>query len=64
MYFYERVKQLHDPAIPTGKLKVETRTLKWKNDQRFVQLRAEVIEEIQAKIVPETVLTNVNSQLH
>ncbi|ORY26601.1 putative histone acetyltransferase [Naematelia encephala] len=45
MKFYDRVKQLHDPSIP-------------RTDNRFVQLKMEVMEEISAKTVPETVLTN------
>ncbi|WVR08546.1 hypothetical protein IAU60_005601 [Kwoniella sp. DSM 27419] len=41
----DRVKQLHDPAVP-------------RNDHRFIQLKSEVMEEIQTKMVPETIMTN------
>ena len=50
MTFYDRIKALHDPSIS-------------RSDARFVQLKAEVMEEIQTKVVPETVLTNVSRLL-
>jgi transformation/transcription domain-associated protein len=62
MSFYDRVKQLHDPAIP----RVSRRRLgwaKWQTDQRFIQLKTEVLEEIQAKMVPENILSNVSCLL-
>jgi len=31
------------------------------SDAKLIQLKAEVLEEIQTKLVPETVLTNVSS---
>nr|XP_018259603.1 transformation/transcription domain-associated protein [Kwoniella dejecticola CBS 10117]OBR81761.1 transformation/transcription domain-associated protein [Kwoniella dejecticola CBS 10117] len=43
--YFDRIKQLHDPAIP-------------RNDPRFSQLKAEVMEEIQTKMVPENIMTN------
>jgi len=56
--FYDRVKQLHDPAIPRVSSDRQL-ALTPQTDQRFVQLKAEIMEEIQAKMVPDTVLTNV-----
>ncbi|WWC92285.1 uncharacterized protein L201_007239 [Kwoniella dendrophila CBS 6074] len=43
--YFDRIKQLHDPAIP-------------RNDPRFFQLKAEVMEEVQTKMVPENIMTN------
>ncbi|WRT70688.1 uncharacterized protein IL334_007686 [Kwoniella shivajii] len=43
--YFDRMKQLHDPAIP-------------RNDPKFIQLKSEVMEEIQTKMVPETIMTN------
>lgn len=43
--FCDRQRQLHDPSIP-------------RTDPRFVQLKMEIIEEIQTKMLPENVLTN------
>ncbi|BEJ12109.1 hypothetical protein CspHIS471_0205690 [Cutaneotrichosporon sp. HIS471] len=43
--FCDRQRQLHDPAIP-------------RTDHRFIALKMEIIEEIQAKMLPDTVLTN------
>jgi transformation/transcription domain-associated protein len=45
LQFCDRQRQLHDPAIP-------------RTDHRFIALKMEIIEEIQAKMLPETVLTN------
>lgn len=43
--YFDRIKELHDPAIP-------------RNDHRYIQLRAELMEEIRVKMVPETIITN------
>ncbi|KAL1410016.1 transcription-associated protein 1 [Vanrija albida] len=43
--FCDRQRELHDPSIP-------------RTDPRWVQLKMEIIEEIQAKMLPENVLTN------
>ncbi|ODN82926.1 hypothetical protein L202_01173 [Cryptococcus amylolentus CBS 6039] len=43
--YYDRLKELHDPSIP-------------RNDHRYIQLRAELMEEIRVKMVPETIITN------
>lgn len=43
--FCDRQRQLHDPSIP-------------RTDARYIQLKMEIIEEIQAKMLPENVLTN------
>nr|XP_019007357.1 transformation/transcription domain-associated protein [Kwoniella pini CBS 10737]OCF46138.1 transformation/transcription domain-associated protein [Kwoniella pini CBS 10737] len=43
--YFDRIKQLHDPAVP-------------RTDPRFSQLKAEVMEEIQTKMVPENIMTN------
>ncbi|KAL7422906.1 transcription-associated protein 1 [Cryptotrichosporon argae] len=43
--FCEQQRQFHDPSIP-------------KTDARTIQLKTEIMERIQAKMVPETVLTN------
>lgn len=45
MAFLDRMKQLLDPSMS-------------RTDGRYLQLRAEVMEDIQAKMVPETVLSN------
>lgn len=45
LQFCDRQRQLHDPSIP-------------RTDHRFINLKMEIIEEIQAKMLPETVLTN------
>lgn len=45
LQFCDRQRQLHDPSIP-------------RTDARFIQLKMEIIEEIQAKMLPENVLTN------
>ncbi|WWC98567.1 hypothetical protein V866_005459 [Kwoniella sp. B9012] len=42
--YFDRIKQLHDPAVP-------------RNDPRFFQLKAEVMEEVQTKMVPEDIMT-------
>lgn len=47
--FHNRVAELYDPAMTNS-------------DARYLQLRAEVFEEIQAKMDPETILTNVSYQ--
>lgn len=59
MAFFDRVKQLHDPALP----RVSHHALipaDEQNDNRFYQLKAEIMEEMQAKLVPETILTDVS----
>ncbi|EIW69900.1 hypothetical protein TREMEDRAFT_71446 [Tremella mesenterica DSM 1558] len=45
MAVYDRMKLLHDPTMS-------------RTDPRFLQLKIEVMDEIQAKMVPETILTN------
>lgn len=45
LQFCDRQRQLHDPSVP-------------RTDARFIQLKMEIIEEIQAKMLPENVLTN------
>ncbi|KAK4687186.1 transformation/transcription domain-associated protein, partial [Tremellales sp. Uapishka_1] len=55
--FYDRVKELHDPAVPRVSRMLEN-VANEQTDQKFIQLKAEVMEEIQTKMVPETVLTN------
>ena len=62
MSFHDRVKQLHDPAIP----RVGDRSIAFtdkESDPRFFQLKSEIMEEIQTKMIPETVLTNVSAYL-
>lgn len=43
--FCDRQRQLHDPAIA-------------RTDPRYIQLKMEIIEEIQAKMLPENTITN------
>jgi len=43
--FCDRQRQLYDPSIP-------------RTDPRYIQIKMEIIEEIQAKMLPENVLTN------
>ncbi|WVN89695.1 uncharacterized protein L203_104925 [Cryptococcus depauperatus CBS 7841] len=43
--YYDRIKELHDPAIS-------------RTDHRYIQLRAELMEEVRVKMVPETIITN------
>jgi len=47
MAFYDRVKALHDPSMT-------------RPDAKYISLKSEVLEEIQTKMVPDTVLTNVS----
>jgi transformation/transcription domain-associated protein len=48
LVFHNRVAELFDPAMTS-------------TDARYLQLRAEVFEEIQVKMDPETILTNVSN---
>jgi transformation/transcription domain-associated protein len=59
MAFYDRIKQLHDPSMQRVSVHY-SQTLTIQTDHRFMQLKAEVMEEIQTKMVPENVLTNVS----
>jgi transformation/transcription domain-associated protein len=43
--FCDRQRQLYDPSIP-------------RTDPRYIQIKMEIIEEIQAKMLPENVLTD------
>lgn len=62
--YFDRIKELHDPAIPRvrscGSNK-EPRLTIGQNDHRYIQLRAELMEEIRVKMVPETIITNVST---
>lgn len=49
MAFLDRSKELQDPAVP-------------RSDARHSQVKAEIMEEIQTKMVPENVLTNVGTR--
>lgn len=66
MTYYDKMRQLQDPTIPRvsshGSCRGQIRNdlLTKQNDPRYVQLRMEVLESIQAKMCPETVLTNVS----
>ena len=59
MAFYDRVKQLHDPALSRVS-SVGSREADDQSDPRYYQLKSEVMEEIQTKMIPETILTNVS----
>jgi transformation/transcription domain-associated protein len=57
--FNDRLKVLHDPAVPKvshGRVWADRQA-----DPKYVVMRQEVVEEIQAKMVPENVLTNVST---
>jgi transformation/transcription domain-associated protein len=58
LMFHDRVGELHDPSMTrvSGSGAIADQT-----DQRFLQLKAEVFEEIQAKMDPETIMTNVSA---
>lgn len=62
MAFYDRVKALHDPAVQRVSSLNDTvaDSADQQSDAKLIQLKAEVLEEIQTKLVPETVLTNVS----
>ena len=62
MAFYDRVKALHDPTVQRVSFAESSTTsaANVQSDAKLIQLKAEVLEEIQTKLVPETVLTNVS----
>jgi transformation/transcription domain-associated protein len=57
MAYLDRIKQLHDPAMPKVTL-IEYST-KLQDAEAFIRLKVECLEEISTKMVPETVLENV-----
>jgi transformation/transcription domain-associated protein len=59
MAFYDRLKTLYDPAVPRV-CRVSPGLADNQTDQRFIQLKTEVMEEIQTKMVPENILSNVS----
>jgi transformation/transcription domain-associated protein len=66
MAFYDRVKALHDPTVQrVNSYKfVVLSPANVQSDAKLIQLKAEVLDEIQTKLVPETVLTNVSDPLY
>lgn len=62
--YFDRIKELHDPAIPRVRIcgsNKESELTIGQNDHRYIQLRAELMEEIRVKMVPETIITNVRN---
>lgn len=62
MFFYERVKQLSDTPNPkVSLLKVWCQAgADCQMEPKLLQIKMEVLEEIQAKMVPENILSNVS----
>jgi transformation/transcription domain-associated protein len=62
MAFYDRVKALHEPSMSRVSVVVPHHQLATdlQADTRFVQLKADVLEEIQTKLIPQNILSNVS----
>jgi hypothetical protein len=62
--YYSRLKELHDPSMTVVSFSFPIhffeRKLMRQNDSRFLQLKMEIMNEIQTKYIPENVLTNVS----
>jgi transformation/transcription domain-associated protein len=59
--YSDRVVQLSDGPIPKVSARSSTHSIADKqNDQRLLQIKMEVLEEVQAKMDPDTILTNVS----
>jgi transformation/transcription domain-associated protein len=62
--YYSRLKELHDPSMTVVSfsfpIHFHERMLMRQNDSRFLQLKMEIMNEIQTKYIPENVLTNVS----
>jgi transformation/transcription domain-associated protein len=63
LIFYDRLKQLHDPSMTVVSRfdrHLEAFQLTLQTDTRYLQLKMEVMQEIQTKYIPENILTNVS----
>jgi len=60
--YYSRLKELHDPSMTVVSFfsRGSGSKLMRQNDSRFLQLKMEIMNEIQTKYIPENVLTNVS----
>lgn len=64
MYVFDRVKQLSDGVQKVSWLRESFPfVLTFQVDNRIMQVKMEVMEEVQAKMVPENILSNVSSLL-